>query len=155
MENLMIALHKNNLLKNANLRISGIGWELGSIRFLERGEILYKKGDKSRSVFLIIKGRVQLTKWSNNAEPQVMIFSNHDFFGAKELFTKIDRCSEAVTVTDSFLIELSDNEIKYLVELDDNIAYNIQKGSYDFEYEKDEKELLRKRYACNSEPIDY
>lgn len=146
MENLMIALHKNNLLKNSNIRISNIGWEIGTIKLIKWGETIYKEGDISKSIYLIVKGSVLLTLNDNHGNSQSVIFSNNDFFGAKELFSKINRCCETISLAESFIVELTLPEIEYLVRKDDNIALNIQKGNFDFKYDQQTKKNFTKKY---------
>ena len=149
MENLTIALYKNNLLKNSNIRISNIGWELGSIKLIKWGEKIYKEGDTSKSIFLVLKGRILLMSNSDNGKSQSTIFSNNDFFGAKELFSRINRCSEAIALTDTFLVELTLPEIEYLIKKDDNISLNVQKGNFDFDYDHQTKKMLMDKYFDN------
>lgn len=154
MENLTKELYKNNLLKNSDMRISNIGWELGSIRVIKWGDTIYKDGDSSESIFLVVKGKVLLLANDDNGKSHSVIFSNNDFFGAKELFSKIHRCSEAIALTDVFLIELKMSEIEFLMNKDDNIALNIQKGNFDFNYDSKTKEMLREKYFKGINPED-
>lgn len=152
MENLTTALYKNNLLKNSNIKISKIGWEFGSIKMIKLGDIIYSEGDASKAVYLLLKGRISLMVRDCKGKSSSVIFSNNDFFGAKELFSKINRCSEAVALIDSFLVELTLPEIERLVRIDDNVAYNIQKGNFDFKYGPRIKKMLREKYFNGSDP---
>ena len=113
--------------------------------------IIYRSGDPSESVYLVIKGRILLAVKDKNESSQSVIFSNNDFFGAKELFSKISRCSEAVSLTNSLLIELSRDEIEYLIEKDGNIALNVQKGNFDFNFRGNIKNELLKKYFDDSD----
>lgn len=80
-------------------------------------------------------------------EPQSVVFSNNDFFGAKELFTNIDRCTSTVSLTDSQLIDLTKEEIRFLVEHDENIALNVHKGNNDFHFDKERNNIIHENIS--------
>ena len=46
------------------------------------------------------------------------------------------------------------SEIEYLMNKDDNIALNIQKGNSDFNYDDKTKKMLREKYFNGINPED-
>lgn len=140
----ILALKNNNLLKNTDINSLNIGKKIGRFKAVNGGDILYRSGDSADSLYLILNGEVNLIKKSSDGKSESVVFSENDFFGAKELFCNIDRCTTTVSLTDTFLLELSKDEVNYLVESDDKIALNIQKGNADFKFDDGAIELIRK-----------
>jgi len=127
-------LRKNNLLINTDINKFNIGEMVGKLKSIDGGEILYGEGDPSESVYMVLNGEINLVKRGLGGKSQSIIFSENDFFGAKELFANIDRCTKTVSLTDTYLVELSKDEIDYLIEQDERVALNIQKGNRDFKF---------------------
>jgi len=140
----IIALQKNNLLKNADISKLDLENVNGSLRNVSRGEILYREGETSNSIFLIVNGEVNLLKKKKDGKSKSIVYEENDFFGGKELFDNIDRCSTTVPLMDSYLIELSKQEIEYLMEQDEKIAQNINLENDGFEIDKKYKQLIEK-----------
>lgn len=144
------ALENNNLLKNADINTLNIGQDIGRIKSVNGGEVLYREGDTSDSVYMILNGEVNLLKKGVNGNSQSVVFSDNDFFGAKELFTNIERCTTTVSLMDTYLVELTKEEIGQLIERDDKIALNIQKGNKDFRFDDGVIEIFE-----DNESLDY
>ena len=143
----IFSLMNNNLLKNTQNNNLSIGNQIGRLKIVNSGDILYRSGDSADSIYLILNGKVNLIKKDADGKSQSVVFSENDFFGAKELFSNIDRCTTTVSLMDTCLVELSKEEVNYLVERDDHIAFNIQKGNTDFKFDDDLLEILKKRMA--------
>ncbi len=131
----ILTLKNNNLLKNVNIGDLKIGSSIGRLKTLNGGDVLYRSGDKANSIYLLLNGEVNLVKKKKNGECESVVFSDNDFFGAKELFSKIDRCTTTVSLTDSSLIELTKEEVDFLTTQNDEFALNIQKGNRDFSFD--------------------
>ena len=136
-KNTISAVKDNILLKNSNLQRLNISKDFGSLVSANAGKIIYKEGESSESVYLVISGKVNLIKRNKRGKPSSTIFSENDFFGAKEFFTGINRCSMAFALTDSTLLKLTKREIQYLIEADDKILFNFQRGNKDFKFDQD------------------
>ena len=143
----IFSLMNNNLLKNTQNNNLSIGTQIGRLKIVNSGDILYRSGDSADAIYLILNGKVNLIKKGSDGKSQSVVFSENDFFGAKELFSNIDRCTTTVSLMDTCLVELSKEEVNYLVERDDHIAFNIQKGNTDFKFDDDLLEILKKRMA--------
>jgi signal transduction histidine kinase len=131
----ILALKNNNLLKNADISRLNLENINGRLLSVNGGEVLYREGDFANSIFLVVNGEINLLKRKSNSKSNSVIYGDNEFFGAKELFNNINRCSTTVSLTDSYLIELTKDEIDYLVNQDEKIALNIEEN--DFEIEND------------------
>ncbi|MCB9208130.1 MAG: cyclic nucleotide-binding domain-containing protein [Ignavibacteriales bacterium] len=131
------SLKDNNLLKNADLNKLNIGKEIGKIKTLHGGEVIYREGDSANSVYLVINGEINLVKKNSEGKSHSFIYSDNDFFGAKELFANINRCTLTVSLKTSNVIELTKKEIEYMMQNDDSVLFNIQKSNYDFKFDKE------------------
>lgn len=129
MENqVLIALKNNKLLKNIlfdDLELSRIK---GNLRTLSEGEILFREGEESNTIYLVVSGEINLLKKRVGSRAQSYIFSDHDFFGCDEFIGGEKRKSTTVALRDSYIIALSRNEIEMLIEQNDEILKNIYNG---------------------------
>jgi len=137
MKNATISAIRNNvLLKNSNLLELNIWRNSGLLLTVGSGNTIYKEGDESDSIYLVINGKIGLIKRNKSGKPSSSAFSNYDFFGAKELFAGTKRCSMAFALEESTLFQITKKEIQRLTEEDDNILYNVQKGNKDFKFDR-------------------
>jgi signal transduction histidine kinase/CRP-like cAMP-binding protein len=138
----IVALENNNLLKNSDITKLNIGGNIGRLKTINGGEVVYRDGESANSVYMILNGEINLVKKGKGGQTQSVIFSDNEFFGAKELFTNINRCTTTVSLVDSYLIELTKEEVDFLIEQDEKIALNIQKGNRDFKFDDCAIEIL-------------
>lgn len=139
-------LRKYNLTNKTNITKFNIGKQIGRYKSVKEGEILYRSGDSADSVYLILNGEINLVKESNDGNIESVIFSNNEFFGAKELFANINRCTTTVSLMHTDLIELTKNDVNYLMESDSKIARSIQRGNKDFKFDNRTIEVFRKTF---------
>lgn len=144
-------LLKNNLFKDTNINSLKLGKQFGKFKSLNIGSTLYKEGDPSDSLYVILNGEINLLKRNSEGKTQSVIFSENDFFGAKELFSNMERCTKTISLTDTYLIELSKDEIEFLVDQYDSVALNIQKGNKDFQFDAEKKEIEERLYGSINE----
>lgn len=138
MENqILIALKNNKLLKNilfTELDLSGIK---GNLMTLSEGEILYREGDKSEYLYLIVSGEMNVIRKKGSRRTLSEIFTDHDFFGSDEFIQSGERKSTAVALRDSYIIALTKNEVDSLIEQDDEILTNLYESLHQEEPEAD------------------
>lgn len=146
----IFALSKYNLTNKKDITKFNIGNQIGRFKSVKEGDVLYRSGDLAESVYLILNGEINLVTESDNDNIKSVIFSNNEFFGAKELFANINRCTTTVSLMDSDLIELTKYEVNYLMESDYKIARSIQKGNNDFKFDEKTIEVFRKTYLDES-----
>jgi signal transduction histidine kinase len=92
----------------------------------KEGDIVFQKGDKTDSLFLVIEGEAKLKIPGNkNALPLIDYKYKNDFFGEKELLEKTDRKSSAVANTNLFLYRLEAEEISSLISKNNILRKNL------------------------------
>ncbi len=82
---------------------------------VKEGEILYKKGDKSEYLYLIINGEVKLKIPGVFSSPIILRKVKDEYFGEKELLESTARTSSAVADTDCLLYKIKNNILRALI----------------------------------------
>ena len=59
----------------------------GNVCIINQGELLYRAGDRSNSLFLIVKGEVNLISSQFDSLNSSIIYSENDFLGVKEFIS--------------------------------------------------------------------
>ena len=121
----LTAEHKESLLPSISLR-----------RF-PKGRRLIKEGDKEQALFVIYKGKVEVTKrrWLF-FHRKVAELGEGDFFGEMALLTHSRRSASVATLEDSRIFVLHADDFKYLLEHDRALAEHVSEVA-----EKRRKEL--------------
>jgi signal transduction histidine kinase len=94
------------------------------IKEAREGEIIYKTGDQSNALYLIIKGDIRV-KFSSNNYVSNRIFN--DFFGEKELIDETRRISSAVAFSKIIYYRLDKAILKNIIAKNPTIESNIKK----------------------------
>jgi len=94
------------------------------IKEAREGEIIYKTGDQSNAIYLIIKGDIRV-KFSANNYVSNRIFN--DFFGEKELIDETRRISSAVAFSKLIYYRLDRAVFKSIVTKNPVIDNNLKK----------------------------
>lgn len=94
------------------------------IREAREGEIIYKTGDDSNSIYLIIKGEVRV-KFSSNSYVANKI--HNDFFGEKELLDESKRISSAMAFSRLVYFRISKGAFQRLIKKNPVIEENLKK----------------------------
>ncbi|MFZ1292127.1 MAG: ATP-binding protein [Melioribacteraceae bacterium] len=128
------ALRNNNLLKNADISRLNLEKINGKLHSVNVGEVLYREGDSANSIFLVVNGEINQLNKKKNSKSKSVIYADNEFFGAKELFKNLNRCSTTVSLTDSYLIELNKEEIEFLIKQDEKIAANIEENELEINF---------------------
>jgi CRP/FNR family transcriptional regulator len=80
---------------------------------LPRGEKLFKEGDLGDSVYLVINGKVKLTRTApDGRESLVSVHGRGDMFGELAMFDPTFRTATAVAVTDARLAEIAHSDLR-------------------------------------------
>jgi hypothetical protein len=94
------------------------------IREAKEGEIIYKTGDQSNALYLVIKGDIRV-KFSSNNYVSNRIFN--DFFGEKELIDETRRISSAVAFSKLTYYRLDKAVFKNIASKNPAIENNLKK----------------------------
>lgn len=93
------------------------------IKEAREGEILYKTGDSSSSIFLIIKGQVKVKFASHN---YVATKIHNDFFGEKELVEETKRVSSAMAFSKLVYYKIDKSSLNKLTRKNALIEENLR-----------------------------
>lgn len=136
MENqLMLSLSKSKLLKNVDIAGMNMQGIKGRLITIGEGEILFREGDYSDHIFLVVSGEINLLKKRLLGKTKSFIFTENDFFGQEEFFEETSRTSTAVALRDSYLISLMKEEIDELVRQDHQVMLNLREPMSEFDEE--------------------
>lgn len=94
------------------------------IREAREGEIIYKTGDQSNALYLIIKGEVRI-KFPSNSYVADKIYN--DFFGEKELVDETKRISSAMAFSKLIYYRIDKTSLQNLFKKNSTIEDNLRK----------------------------
>lgn len=138
---LLLTLRNNKLLKNIDLAKINVEQIKGDLLTVQEGEIIYKEGNPSDSIFLIVSGEINLLKKKLLGKTKSVIFYSNEFFGYEEYLEGTSRTSTAVALRDSYVIKLSKKEIDNLCEQDEGILNNLKNPSFNDELNLEQPEV--------------
>jgi CRP-like cAMP-binding protein len=91
---------------------------------IKAGSILYKEGESSDSMYLVVDGRVRLHRGSN----EIMVAQSKDVFGTWALFDDEPRVTTATTLDDTRLLRISKDDFLDLLSDHTNITESVFKS---------------------------
>jgi CRP/FNR family transcriptional regulator len=102
--------------------------EISQMRELRRGEIVFMPEDESNSVFLLKKGRVKISKMSEDGkEVTIDIIEPGEMFGELSLVDKGPRETIAETLDDVLLCVISKNDFEKMLQKKPDLAIKVTK----------------------------
>ncbi len=119
-------LKNSKLLKNIDTSKFNFEQIKGSLLTINEGEIVYREGNPSDSVYIIVSGEINLLKKKVLGSTKSFVFYDEDFFGHEEIFEGTSRTSTAVALRDTYLIRLSKYEFELLLNQDRKILDELK-----------------------------
>lgn len=145
MENqLSIVLSKNKLLENVDISKIDFNKIKGKLLTIGEGQLVFREGDGADNIYMVISGEINVVKKRLLGKTKSYLFSDNDFFGHEEYFEEVSRVSTAVALRDSYLVNLSRQEIDYLIECDDQVYVNLRQPVAEIEEEDFNQETISK-----------
>jgi|GEM_PF-6557113 len=137
----LLVLKNNKLLKNININQLSDRQILGQLLAVNEGEFIYKNNESARSVYFVISGRVKCISPEENEWFIDREVSGDEYFGYDDNNNGV-RSHSAIALSDSYLIELSFNEIEFLMGLpkvsqEDVKAEEVSEGEEDYSFPDD------------------
>ncbi|WP_062061574.1 response regulator [Aquimarina longa] len=120
-----IVVSEDNGLKNLH-ELKNFFDDYGEISRFKKGEVIYKEGDHSNMIYLILKGVVKNHKMDENGKE--LITSLHkadDFLGFTSFVDNTPYLESATTVEDSELAGISKTNLKDILEKSKNISLEL------------------------------
>ena len=79
--------------------------DIGHVRNLRKGDILFYEGDEGDEMFLIKSGKIRIIKEMDNGEEKILAFLGEgSFFGEMAILDNIPRSASAIAEADTELI---------------------------------------------------
>ncbi len=100
-------------------------WKFG--RNFPKGTVLCHEGDPGHDMFIIQKGKVQVTKRVGNAEKVLALLSDGEFFGEMALLLGMDRSATVEVVEDSKILVIAPDTFETLLKNSPEIALKMLK----------------------------
>ena len=96
------------------------------MRRYKEGKILFFKGDKANSFFLVLKGEIKVIRTSDSGREKILKkMKKGDFFGEMGIIEGNKRSATAVVNKDSNLIIIDKESFLYLIKKYPEIALNM------------------------------
>lgn len=119
-------LKNSKLLKNIDTSKFNFDQIKGSLLTINEGEIVYREGNPSDSVYIIVSGEINLLKKKVLGSTKSSVFYDEDAFGYEEIFEGTSRTGTAVALRDTYLIRLSKYEFESLLNQDRKILDELK-----------------------------
>jgi len=114
----------NKLLTGVNDSVVTAVFDPKEIKEAREGELLYKTGDTSNSIYLVLKGEVKL-KFPSHSYVSTKI--HNDFFGEKELVEETKRVSSAMAFSKLVYYKIDKASLGNLLKKNSSIEDNLKK----------------------------
>ncbi len=112
-------VHNLNELKN-------LFDDTGEIRTYPKGKVIYKEGEHSHNIYLIIKGVVKSHKIEKNGKELITaLYKSEDFLGLTSLADNLPYQETATAVDDVKLAGISKIKVKNIIGKDQNMSLEL------------------------------
>ena len=144
-----VNLKDNKLFQNIDFDSLLFDKISGNVCILNQGELLYRAGERNNSLFLVVRGEINLIPSQFNSFSNSIIYSENDFLGVDEFISNLPRSESAIAISNTYLVELSKSEVDELIYQSDEILATINANAVksenkyivDFAENKNEVEL--------------
>jgi CRP/FNR family transcriptional regulator, cyclic AMP receptor protein len=100
--------------------------ELLRDRHLKKGDVLFRKGDEGKTLYLVTRGKIKISVMSRlGDEVTLAIMSTGEFFGEMALLDGMPRSADAIALEDTDLLFLDRTEFLAVVLGNENAAKAI------------------------------
>ncbi len=93
---------------------------------LDKGDFIYSSGDTLNSLFVIHKGKIKITRYSDDGKEQVIrILSHGDFLGELALFNEAKVTTYAETLEPTVVCLVDREPLKKLMKMSPNLSLKM------------------------------
>lgn len=111
------------------------------------GEYFFKQNDASQSIFVLLEGKIQVIKNWKNIEYKLREFGPGNCFGEMALMDLSPRSASALSITDSFAMEITVAQFQDI--------YNINPDQYTLIQMNMGREVCRRLKAADDRILEY
>ncbi len=99
---------------------------LTGVEKFRRGETIFKQGDKGEKFYLILEGRVRISRdIAGMGEEALAILEPGNYFGEMSLIDNLSRSADAIVHESATLLTLQRRDLEDLLFVDREIAYDV------------------------------
>jgi signal transduction histidine kinase len=139
----LAAVRNNAVFKGVSDTNLNFNFNPKNFQEIGEGEIIYKSGDPSDYLYLLIEGEIKLKIPGEISSPLILRKSNNDFFGEKEVQENTVRKSSAVADKNSLLYRIRKNDVNTMIQRNRDLRYNLSGDiREDYETEGNKKETV-------------
>lgn len=92
------------------------------------GELICKEGDEGKTMYIIQKGEIKITKKVEDNEKTLVVLEGGDFFGEMAVIDHGKRSASAVALSEATVIELDEKLFEVHMQSNPKIVKKILKG---------------------------
>jgi len=92
---------------------------------VKKGDYIFKEGDPADSLYLIHRGRVQISKDIGDADEKILVLGEGQFIGEMAIINAMPRSANAIAVEDCELIRMDRNYFENSVYTNRQFAMNV------------------------------
>ncbi len=120
-------------------------WKFG--KEFPKGTILFKEGDKNREMYVILKGKVKISRTVSKKEEKLAVISKGEFFGEMAVLTNEPRTATAEVIEPSKILVVDADTFETLIRTHSEIALKMLQNLASRLHETDKKlsNLSRRR----------
>ena len=108
-------IYSNKLFANVDKKKVKFKFSLDKLLTYKEGDIVFKKGDKTNYIYLIMEGEVKIKIPDPPFAPKIQFKYKNDFFGEKELLEKSERKSSCVAEKNCQLYPITYHKLQKLI----------------------------------------
>ncbi|GIX49035.1 MAG: hypothetical protein KatS3mg131_3246 [Candidatus Tectimicrobiota bacterium] len=121
----MLFLHRSALFRSLSLdQLRTVTAQLRE-REAAAGEVIFRQGDRSAELYLIVSGKVLIQHESNSGTHPLATLTAGDFFGDMAIFEDRPRSATALAVEPCLLLMLSPERFRQIIVQEPDIAFAI------------------------------
>lgn len=121
-----IDIYSNKLFANVDKKKVKVVFSSDKFIKYKEGDIVFKKGDKSNYIYLIMEGVVKIKIPNPPFAPKIQFKYKNDFFGEKELLEKSERIFSCVAEKDCQLYPITYSDLQKLISSSTVIKENLE-----------------------------
>lgn len=92
-----------------------------------KGTTLFSEGEAEKELYIIDKGKVEVSKVVNGIKKVITTLGEGDFFGEMSILADGRRTATATVIEDSIIVSLDEETFDSTVALDSSILYMLLK----------------------------
>lgn len=114
------------IFKNISVRESDQLIADNSIKFYNKGSLIYSEGERMKGCYFIFSGIIKIYQTGHEGKEQIIKFEKEgDIFGFRSVILKETACTSVETLSDCILCFISDNSLLGLLKSNPDFAYEL------------------------------